>query len=367
MDPRRDLTSEHSAARDARARIALLWRGDPAAEPPEPRATRLHLIFSAIAELGLVAEPVIYADDVCDAVGQRLLGFDGVLVWVDPISDGKDRSRLDPMLREVAARGVWVSAHPDVIGKMGVKEVLFATRDLGWGADTHLYRSPGEFQAQFPKRLATGPRVLKQNRGNGGLGVWKVELARGGSATGAPDAPVRVLHAKRGSVPEELTLGAFMSRCEVYFEGGGLIVDQAFQPRLPEGMTRCYLSGGEVVGFGHQLIRALVPPAPGESREAALPGPRIMHAADAPAFQLLRRKVEAEWVPAMQGRLDIDTASLPALWDADFLLGSRNADGQDTYVLCEINVSAVAPYPDSAAVKVAEGAARRARLAMKAR
>src|SRR5260221_13235942 len=158
-------------------RIALLWRGDPSAPPPAPESTRLHLIFASLAELGAIGEPVIYADEIADAVRERLLGFDGGLVGVDPLRDGKDRSRLDPLLRDVASHGIWVSAHPDVILKMGVKEVLYRTRDLGWGADTHLYRTPAEFHAAFPPRLqSAGPRVLKQNRGNGGQGVWKVEL-----------------------------------------------------------------------------------------------------------------------------------------------------------------------------------------------
>jgi len=47
-----------------------------------------------------------------------------VLVWVNPIEQGLDRSRLDPLLRDVAATGVFVSAHPDVILRMGTKEVL---------------------------------------------------------------------------------------------------------------------------------------------------------------------------------------------------------------------------------------------------
>ena len=38
--------------------------------------------------------------------------------------------------------------------------------------------------------------------------------------------------------------------------------------------------------------------------------------------------------------------SLPVLWDADFLYGPRTASGDDTYVLCEINVSSVIPFPD---------------------
>jgi len=287
-----------------------------------------------------------------EAVRAHLLSMDGVLVWVDPLRAGKDRSRLDPLLREVAARGVWVSAHPDVILKMGVKEVLYRTRELSWGADTDLYTSIDDFNERFPAHLSgSGLRVLKQNRGNGGQGVWKVELAPGVSPNPGPHTPVKVLHAR--SIPEELSLGAFMSRCHIYFAGDGKIIDQAFQPRLPEGMIRCYLTQNEVVGFGHQLVKALIPPPAAEHPGAAQPGPRIMHAADAQPFQRLREKMEREWVPGMQTLLDIPTASLPALCDADFLYGPKTEDGSDTYVLCEINASSVAPYPDSAAPKVA--------------
>src|SRR5207245_2062715 len=95
---------------------------------------------------------------------------------------------------------------------------------------------------------------------NGGQGVWKVELVTDVGPNPGPGAAVRVLHALRGSVPEDLSLGAFMSRCESYFAAGGRIIDQAFQPRLPEGMIRCYLTQNKVVGFGHQLIKALIPP-----------------------------------------------------------------------------------------------------------
>jgi hypothetical protein len=333
--------------------VALVWRGDTNSEPPRPEATRFHLIFSALGAVGLAAEPVLYSEEAEAQVRARLLSVDGVLVWVDPLSAGKDRSRLDPLLRDVAARGVWVSTHPDVILRMGVKEVLYRTRTLTWDADTDLYPSVDDFNRRFPPRLAArGPRVLKQNRGNGGQGVWKVELVTDAGPTPGPGTPVRVLHALRGSVPEALSLGAFMDRGQTYFAGGGRIIDQAFQPRLPEGMIR--LTRNEVVGFGHQLIKALIAPAPSAGPEAMQAGPRIMHSADAPAFQRLRSKMEDEWVPAMQTLLDLPTPSLPALWDADFLYGPKVPDGGDTYVLCEINVSSVAPYPDSAAPKVAE-------------
>ena len=64
--------------------------------------------------------------------------LDGVLVWVNPIHDGRNRANLDALLREMAASGVWVSAHPDVILKMGTKEVLHRTRTMSWGCDTAL-------------------------------------------------------------------------------------------------------------------------------------------------------------------------------------------------------------------------------------
>ena len=227
---------------------------------------------------------------------------------------------------------------------MGTKEVLYRTRHLGWGADTHLYRTPGEFRDAFPARLRdAGPRVLKQNRGNDGQGVWKAELV-----SGQPER-VRVLQALRGSAPEDLPLSAFMTRCEAYFAAGGCIIDQPFQPRLPDGMIRCYMAGDRVAGFGHQLIKALIPPPPeGPDSPAAQPGPRIMHGPDAPPFQALRINMEAKWVPQMMTTLGIDPDSLPVIWDADFLYGPRTASGEDTYVLCEINISSVFAIPDEA-------------------
>ncbi|WP_076867070.1 Cj0069 family protein [Bradyrhizobium mercantei] len=331
-----------------RSRIAILSRGDAASRrEATPQNSRFVRVFEALAAAGIDAVPAIYDETFADAVRDQLLAMDGVLVWVDPIHQGETRAALDPLLREVAAKRPWVSAHPDVILKMGIKEVLYRTRHLGWGADTHRYATAAALRAEFPTRLrASGPRVLKQNRGNGGQGVWKVEAL--------PDAMVRVLHALRGSQPEQVPLDDFMARCEPYFGWGGCIIDQPFQPRLPEGMIRCYVTGSKVAGFGHQLIKALIPPPPeGPDSPQAQPGPRIMHGPDAPQFQPLRRRMEDEWIPQMTQMLAIDDASLPVIWDADFLYGPRDADGADTYVLCEINASSCFAIPDEAPAAIA--------------
>ncbi len=272
------------------SKIAIVSRGDRATrQAATPQNSRFYRVFEELAALGIAAEPAIYDEEFADEVRAQLLAADGVLVWVDPIHDGKTRAALDPLLREVAEHGPWVSAHPDTILKMGVKEVLHRTRHLGWGADTHLYRDGNEFAALFPARLGSaGPRVIKQNRGNGGQGVWKAELL--------PGERVRVLEARRGAVPAEMALGDFMARCAAYFDvPDGLIIDQPFQPRLPEGMIRCYMAVDRVAGFGHQLIKALIPPPPeGPDSPEAQPGPRIMHGPDAAPFQRSGRR----WRPS---------------------------------------------------------------------
>jgi hypothetical protein len=342
-------------------KVAVLWRGDrETRQTATPKNNRFYRVFEELEAIGIHAEPAVYDEDFAAEVHKQLLAADGVLVWVDPLHGGKTRLALDALLGDVAAHGPWVSAHPDVILKMGVKEVLYRTKHLGWGTDNHIYRSVPAFRNEFPPRLRTaGPRVLKQNRGNGGQGVWKVEQIDA-SPEGA--TTVWVLHAQQGSIPEELALSEFMARCETYLVPNGSILDQPFQPRLPDGMIRCYMGADKVVGFGHQLVKALIPPPPeGPDSDAAQPGPRIMHPASAELFQMLRIKMETEWTPQMMAILGIDVESLPIIWDADFLYGPRTVSGEDTYMLCEINVSSVFAVPDQAFAEIARLVATRLR------
>jgi len=347
-------------------RIGILWRGDRSDEVrPAVQECRLQQVFQALAERQVSAEPVIYSEEATVEVREQLLQLSGVLVWVNPIDGGRDRADLDALLREVSHCGIWVSAHPNVILKMGTKEVLYRTRAIGWGSDVYLYASVEEFRRQLPVRLMAGrARVLKQNRGNGGDGVWKVELL---AAT--PDelpyagTRLRVRHALRGCVEEEISLADFAQRCEPYFAGEGKMIDQPYQERLPEGMIRCYLVQDRVVGFGHQTTNALFPTPPGAPASAApQPGPRLYHPPDKPEFQHLKYKLEQNWVPAMRRALDINPGDLPVVWDADFLLGPKTDNGEETYVLCEINVSSVFPFPEEALAPLADAVSKQRHL-----
>jgi hypothetical protein len=333
-------------------RIGVLWRGDRRAEAPTPRADRgLGALYAAFGQLPVVIEQVPYGDDVAEEVRAQLLTLDGVLVWVNPIQDGRDRRTLDQLLRDVSARGVWVSAHPDVALQMGTKEVLYRTRHLGWGSDTKLYASVDDFTRNFPERLGRhGRLVVKQARGNGGNGVWRVELPGAQPGVAHPGVAVRVQDAATKDASYEIvTLEAFMRRCEGYFAWSGSLVDQVFQDRLADGMLRCYLSRDQVVGFCHQWPKALLDDDP---HRAATPTP-VMEGPDVPAYQDLKDRAETDWVPHMAATLGVEPDDLPVIWDADFLYGPKTVTGADTFVLCEINVSAVWPFPPMAAPTVA--------------
>src|SRR3546814_15470321 len=130
---------------------------------------------------------------------------------------------------------------------------------MSWGCDTRLYRTFRSLCEELPRCLGAGaPRVLKQDRGNGGNGVWKVESAAptaSGNPALAPYTRLRVRHAKRGSVEEALTFGEFLTRCEPCFAGDGQMIDQAYPARLTDGMVPCYLVGNRVA-IGRETGRA---------------------------------------------------------------------------------------------------------------
>ena len=342
---------------DAGPRMAVVWRGDAEAERVGLASNeRLRPVCEALEAQGAAVDTVVYRDGVAPSVRSRLLAVDGVLVWVDPIGGGEDRVVLDRLLREVSDAGVWVSAHPDVIALIGTKEVLCRTRELSWGSDTVLYADLETFHREFPIRLARDRvRVLKPVRGNGGLGVWRIELVDpDGPAT--PDALVFAQHAvNRDTSGEEVALSDVMARCV----GAGSIVDQAYAPRIAEGLVRVYLVVDEVIGFALQSADSIIAAGGDPTRVMGVPSAKTMVPADDPRFAVLRSRMQSDWIPEMERILAIDSERLPALWDADFIRGRPTPDGDDTYVLCEINASCVTPFPPAVPDKLARVAIAR--------
>jgi hypothetical protein len=323
--------------------VALLYTGDRAARHrSDPAESRFAALFEAFVAACVRAEPAVWHDDFADEVAAQLRRVDAVLVWCNPIEGERRRDRLDALLREIARCGVFVSTHPDTILRLGTKDVLFDTRDLPFGSDVQRIDSLDQLATELPRRLDIGPRVLKQYRGHSGIGVWLVQW----------DEPLRrtlrLRHAQRGSEEETVDWPTLLARLAPYFEPaqGGHLIDQAWQPRLAEGMVRAYLVGDRVGGFGHQAVNALYPGRPGEPTPPA--GPRLYHDARDARFQDLKQRLESGWVDALRERVGVTLDELPLLWDCDFMFGERASGEPERYVLCEINVSSVSPFPPSA-------------------
>ncbi|HUR67120.1 MAG TPA: Cj0069 family protein [Chitinophagaceae bacterium] len=296
-------------------------------------------LAAAFSENGFSVSSVLYNDEKAGELADSLQEFDAVLVWVNPIEQGRDRKQLDQLLTAIAAKGCYVSTHPEVILKMGTKDVLFKTKDMGWGGDTKLYNSFEDFLNRFPAGLqASGIRVLKQYRGNGGNGVYKIIV-------GPAANEVTVVHAIAGNEKKTMSLNEFFTAFKIFFSDNGKLIDQEWNRNIINGMVRCYLSGNKVAGFGYQEINALYEinniPVP--------PGKRYYFAQNCGLFSDLKDIMETKWVPELQERLAISNEMMPVIWDADFFINSINVGSvTEKYTLCEINVSCVSPFPPSA-------------------
>ena len=301
------------------------------------------LLAEAFVQAGMKVETVLYNDAHADTLRSELKSLDALMVWVNPIEQGRDRTVLDQLLSDLEAAGVFVSSARETIMKIGTKRVLYDTRDLEFGSNVEMYDTFDEFRTGFPGTLKDGrPRVLKQFRGNGGDGVFKVRKIT--DDTGQ----FSVLHAKRGSTEQIFGQEEFFDEFRRYFDTGGPMLNQAWNDNLSNGMVRCYMTGKRVSGFGYQEINALFP---GDD-EPVTPGKRFYFTENCALFADLREQMEQRWIEQLTDAVGLSPDKLPVIWDADFFINSMQPHAAGRYTICEINVSSVSPFPESAIPRI---------------
>merc|ERR1719189_3085317 len=212
---------------------------------------------------GVSCQIVNYVHTEHDKFMEAMRKFDAVVVRCNPghiQAAGGDQNKFDADMQELAKSiPVWPTA--DVMTKMGAKDALCQIKDMDFGLpDTLGYYSPADMKEGFAKAIKFKPRVVKQNRGSAGEGIWIVKLknedycAEYGADT-AKDDEVLSLKEANDNHEEEHTVKEFIEFCEngrtdasgewtsqgtgKYFEGGrekgGQMVDQRFLPRISEG------------------------------------------------------------------------------------------------------------------------------------
>lgn len=323
--------------------VALMIYGDSNSAKDALTEDKYKALAQSLSDTGFKVESVLYDDSRVVQLQDELTRFSAIMVWVNPIEQGNDRSRLDTLLGTLSDKGVFVSTHPEVILKIGTKKVLYTTRDMEWGGDTDIYLNRNDFEKRFLPCLENkNIRILKQNRGNGGNGVFKVSFADDTHES------VHIVHASKANEERDLSIAEFHHEFSRYFENGGIIINQQWVRGITNGMVRCYLTGTKVSGFGYQESNALCPQSDNPESPIRPVSGRFYFSEDCGLFQDLREIMESKWVPQLQEIHSISDEMMPLIWDTDLFINDINSRNPGTkYTLCEINVSCVSPFPPS--------------------
>jgi len=293
-------------------------------------------ICNGMINAGMSCQVVFYEHENHDEFFKCIQQFDGLICRVNPgqiKAAGGSQEKFDAALMEVAAtKPVWPT--PDVMAKMGAKDALCNIRDLDFGLpDTLGYYSPEDIRAGFKKTIAFQQRVVKQNRGSSGEGIWIIKLKDREYCENYCDAVAEddwmlILQEANDNHVEEHTVAEFVEWCVngnggaagewkskgvgKYFEGGreagGQMVDQRFLPRISEGESRFMMIGTELNRVEHYVYIGGV----GGETKTTIYGP------DAEQYQATKAKL-TEDLPKMMEAMGLSMQNLPLLWAADFI------------------------------------------------
>ncbi|RLW69024.1 MAG: hypothetical protein B6D68_02640 [spirochete symbiont of Stewartia floridana] len=293
-------------------------------------------MIAALREKEWNADAVFYSESEFDALLSRIpKQYDAYISRINPGHIPGGEERYFELLNRLCEEGVVGLPTPKAMVAFGAKDALVKLRDLDMvPSDTFVYYEAEDFRQSFPSALSSGIRVLKQNRGSTGSGIWRVEVIDErrfvGGETLPGDMAVRCTEALDNHV-EEHRLDEFMSQCDQYLVGdGGMIVDMPYLPRIIEGEVRILFVGEAPVFVVHKK------PADGGFSATLFSGAQYTY--DDPAqWQQLVGMFLNEWPDIRQRLGGHDT---PLIWTADFMLDT-NPDGTDKFVLGEINCSCV--------------------------
>merc|ERR1712227_993415 len=244
----------------------------------------------------------------------------------------------------------------------GAKDALCKVAKLNIGLeDTLAYYDEAEFSAGFKKTMKFQPRVIKQNRGSAGEGIWIIKLKKGdycstfGEASCADDEVLDMMEANDNHA-EEHTVAEFIEFCVngrssksgdwtskgvgKYLEGGkeagGQLVEQRFCPRIVEGEVRVLTSGPTCLQLIHKK-----PAEGGISAVLGTGSTYTFYEPDEPKFADLKKKLFEEDLPKIMPALDLAGEPFPIVWTTDLIIAGTDAAGNDVYTVGEFNCSCV--------------------------
>lgn len=293
-------------------------------------------IISSLKERGWTAEIIFYEDAHRGEIYRYTI--EKADAYISRVNPGNLPSEIGyfQMLRELVANGVEGLPHPDAMIAYGAKNSVEKLRGTAIvPKDVYTYYDFDSLKENLPKTLKNGVRVLKQNRGSTGEGIWRVEVINADKYKKAIplDAKLKLTEAKDNHT-EEKTLQEFLEFCIQYVEGdNGMLLDMPFLERIVEGEIRVLMLRDNVVNIVHKK--------PAETKDAfsatLFSGAKYRY--DKPEQWPELVEIVKKSVPVIQQKLG--NYDLPLIWTADFILDTDEKTGKDKYVLGEINASCV--------------------------
>ena len=139
-------------------------------------------LTNGLIENGIYAVRVDYKPREHDTFKQYVIAekFDAILVRINPgqITPHSNQERFDDLMEELENKtDILIFGNKASLRNMGSKIALVKIRKLACGLrDTRAYYTKKEMERGLKKGLKVWPRVLKQNRGSTGCGIWLVWL-----------------------------------------------------------------------------------------------------------------------------------------------------------------------------------------------
>ena len=293
-------------------------------------------IIDSLKNRGWTAEIIFYSDEDRGEIYRHTI--EKADAYISRVNPGNlvDESGYFQMLRELVNNGVEGLPHPDAMIAYGAKNSVEKLKGTDIVPDdVFTYYDFDTLKEKFPKSLKNGVRVIKQNRGSTGEGIWRVEVINPEKYKEEIPLNARLkLTEARDNHTEEKSLQEFMEFCIKYLEGpNGMLLDMPFLERIKEGEIRVLMLRDNVVNIVHKK--------PAETKDAF----------SATLFSGAKYRYDKpeQWpdlVVSVKGSLRtiqerLGNYDLPLIWTADFMLDTDKKTGKDKYILGEINASCV--------------------------
>merc|ERR1719265_435845 len=316
---------------------------------------------------GMSCQLVHYVHEEHDKFFDLMKSFDALIVRCNPgqiKADGGDQAKFDNAMRELRKGGLQVWPSPDVMEFMGAKHALTKVAKMNIGLeDTLAYYTTEAFKEGFKKTMAFQPRVIKQNRGSSGEGIWIIKLKAGNYCENfgdrsCEDGEMLELMEANDNHAEEHSVAEFIEFCVngrndksgtwtskgvgKYLEGGkeagGMLVDQRFCPRIVEGELRYNCIGKKLVGIIHKK-----PAAGGISAVGGTGSIYTFYGPEEPLFANLTTNFLSKDLPLVMPSLGLEGEPIPLWWTTDFINASEpgTPSSEEKWIVGEFNCSCV--------------------------